>query len=327
LLGASTDPSGLNTVTASFLGEIVECILWGVNAVIFGLAMFVFFWNRKGKGTNPWLVGATFTLFTFATSHCWLEFASLYKGMFFNYFPTSESPENRAADIIWSLTDFVGQLVLIYRLYLIWNKNWYITILPVLMSLTSVGSAMAGIGIIALMSTGPSAYAPPAVIPLGDLAFCLPLGFQILVTGLIVGKIWSISHSADSSRSVYSRGSSKTSNAMGVLIESGFLVLFVQILFVVYFTKESPVQSLLYSSAAQIYALAPTLIIVRVGLVSAFSDGSFTKSLSSSSGFSRSYTSKVQLNQQVVSFSDRQTDDVEMGIHNGEDKVYQIASR
>jgi len=305
-------------------------VLWGINSVLVGLAMFVFFWNRRGKGTNPWLVLATLVLFTFSTAHCWLEFASLYKGLFFNYYPTSESPENRASDIIWSLTDFVGQMVLVYRLYLIWNKNLYITILPLLMAFTSVGAAMAGIGIIAGLDTQ-SAYAPPARIPLGDLAFCLPLAFQVIVTGLIIGKIWYISRGADSSRSVYSSSSSKTANAIGILIESGFLVLVTQIFFVVYFTNGSPVQSIVYAMAVQFYAIAPTLIIVRVGLAGAMFDGSsFTRSQNSSS-FSKSYNSRVQLNQQVVSFSDatrHHKDDVELGVHSPtDDKVFQISSQ
>jgi hypothetical protein len=325
------DGGVLNVVTGSFIGQMVEGVLWGGNVVLVGLAMFVFFWNRKGKSTNPYLVTATLVLFAFSTLHCWLEFVSLYLGLFANYYPTSESPLNRASDTLWSLTDFVGQLVMVYRLYLVWNKNLYIIILPTLLVFLSVGAAMAGVGIQALSALD-SAYAPPSLIPIGDLAFCVPLGFQIIVTSLIVGKIFVISRNVDSSRSTISSKSSKAGDAIGILIESGFLLLVIQILFVVYFTEQSPVQSIIYGMAAQIYAIAPTLIIVRVGLAGAFTDGStFSRSHGSqgTASFSKSCNSRVQLNQQVVSFSDRgyKADDIELGVPSpSEDKMFTVSS-
>lgn len=39
------------------------------------------------------------------------------------------------ADLLISIADFFGDLILIYRCWLIWNKNYYVTILPLLTSL------------------------------------------------------------------------------------------------------------------------------------------------------------------------------------------------
>ena len=41
-----------------------------------------------------------------------------------------------AADLFISVADFFGDLILIYRCWLVWNKNYYVTILPLL---TSIG--------------------------------------------------------------------------------------------------------------------------------------------------------------------------------------------
>ena len=43
------------------------------------------------------------------------------------------------ADMLISVTDFTGQLILIYRCWLLWSKNYWIIILPFLSSVFGLG--------------------------------------------------------------------------------------------------------------------------------------------------------------------------------------------
>lgn len=43
-----------------------------------------------------------------------------------------------AADLFISITDFFGDLILIYRLWLIYNGNYLVTILPTLTSIAGL---------------------------------------------------------------------------------------------------------------------------------------------------------------------------------------------
>src|ERR1700754_2143472 len=52
----------------------------------------------------------------------------------------------------------------------------------------SPACAMASIGI--LVSFPDAAIAPPSLVPLGTAAFAIPLCFNFIVTGLIVGRLW-----------------------------------------------------------------------------------------------------------------------------------------
>ena len=56
------------------------------------------------------------------------------------------------ADILISVTDFLGQLILIYRCWLLWSRNYWVIILPSLLSIASIGEV--------LMTIAASWYSP-----------------------------------------------------------------------------------------------------------------------------------------------------------------------
>jgi hypothetical protein len=43
------------------------------------------------------------------------------------------------ADLFVSITNFVGELILIYRCWLLWSRNYWVIILPSLFSIASLG--------------------------------------------------------------------------------------------------------------------------------------------------------------------------------------------
>jgi hypothetical protein len=43
-----------------------------------------------------------------------------------------------AADVLVAIADFIGQLILIYRCWLLWSKNLLVIILPTLTAITSL---------------------------------------------------------------------------------------------------------------------------------------------------------------------------------------------
>lgn len=51
----------------------------------------------------------------------------------------NETSQLVGADILISFTDLLGDFVLIYRCWMLWGKNYYIVILPLLTSVTGFG--------------------------------------------------------------------------------------------------------------------------------------------------------------------------------------------
>lgn len=102
-----------------------------------------------------------------------------------------------------------------------------------------------------LLTVDPSApVAPAAIVPLGTAGYALPLCTNVLVTALIVGRIWYASRSASAH---IASGQRTSRHAMNILIESGALYLVTQLIFVVLFALKHPAQAIVAVMAVQIY--------------------------------------------------------------------------
>ena len=110
---------------------------------------------------------------------------------------------------------------------------------------------MAGVGILTeIAPTSPTA--PQAIIPLGEVAFGLPLGVNVLVTMLIIGRIWYISQGAPKilpSKAIQA--------AIVVVVESGALVVVVQVTFVILFVTGNHAQNIVVAIGEQVYVGVP----------------------------------------------------------------------
>lgn len=136
-----------------------------------------------------------------------------------------------------------------------------------------------------LLATNPNSPTPPAaLVPLGLAGYALPLCTNIIVTSLIVYRIWYTSFATPDAPLQVRQGAPR--RAMMLIIESGALYLLFQLVFVALFALSNPAEAILAVMAVQIYVsntfinskliskrvlfpsqgIAPTLIIIRVGL-------------------------------------------------------------
>ncbi|KAI0922507.1 hypothetical protein AcW1_002873 [Taiwanofungus camphoratus] len=254
----------LSNDIAALIGFGCEAVLYGAYCVLFLVSMGVLVWRRSTRDLNIPLVSANCMLFCCCTAHFALEFNHFYTTLQATGVPNfaNETKQLFGADILISLTDFIGDLVLIYRCWLVWGKNYFVIILPFLTALAGFACLMETMHL--LLTVDPSApVAPAAIVPLGTAGYALPLCTNVLVTALIVGRIWYASRSASAH---IASGQRTSRHAMNILIESGALYLVTQLIFVVLFALKHPAQAIVAVMAVQIYGIAPTMIIIRVGL-------------------------------------------------------------
>jgi hypothetical protein len=103
-----------------------------------------------------------------------------------------------------------------------------------------------------VLTTDPASPAPPAaIVPLGLAGYILPLATNVVVTSLIVYRIWMSSRIVKESPVVIGQGASH--RAMMLIIESGALYLIIQFIFVVLFAIQHPAQGIVAVIATQIY--------------------------------------------------------------------------
>lgn len=104
-----------------------------------------------------------------------------------------------------------------------------------------------------LMNIDPNAPAPPAsLVPLGGAGYILPLCTNLMVTFLIVIRIWWETHgSSDSEVIISSRRLAH--KATRNIIESAALYLVAQLIFVILFMLRHPAEGIIAVVATQLY--------------------------------------------------------------------------
>ncbi|OBZ67460.1 hypothetical protein A0H81_12649 [Grifola frondosa] len=192
-------------------------------------------------------------------AHYALEFNHFYTTLQATGVPNfaNENHTLFGADILISLSDLLGDMVLLYRCWLVWGQNYWIIILPSLTAIAGFACLMEVMHL--LLSINPTApVAPASIVPLGIAGYALPLCTNVMTTALIAGRIWwsTRTHGQPVLRST----KRATNGAMAIVVESGLLYLVTQLIFVVLFAIKHPAQAIVAVIAVQIYGIAPTLI-------------------------------------------------------------------
>ncbi|KAJ7199656.1 hypothetical protein GGX14DRAFT_172500 [Mycena pura] len=256
----------VNPDQATFLGLGLEGIAYGVNLVLFGTSIAVLVNRQHAKNVSSIPIYALcFFMFGLCTVHFALNFNNVYTGTMVRPVPhiAAETHLLVGADVTFCLADFLSQVVLIYRCYLVWARNIWVVILPLLIAFASVACSMAVIGLV--VATSPTApQAPADIVPFGDAAFSMSVILNLITSSLIVGRIWWVVR--NNHQHGVTHGKTAIQRAIEVMIESGLLLLATQVVFVVLFGIAHPAQAVVEPLATQIYVTAPMLIIVRVGM-------------------------------------------------------------
>ncbi|KAG1873990.1 hypothetical protein C8R48DRAFT_593636 [Suillus tomentosus] len=252
---------------AQVVGLVCEALLYGVYCVLFIISVVILIRHRRVSNRVIWI--ANCLLFTTSTAHFALMFNHLYIALETAPFSdfANETYALMGANLMISVVDVIGDLLLLYRCWLVWGKNFYMIVLPLLTALGGFGCILPIPSL--LLSTDPTSPVPPTkIVPFAIAGYTLPLCTNVMVTGLIAGRLWYISripivdeHGKPVTLKIAAGGRS-----MMLIIESGALYMVTQFIFVVLVATRNPAEAILSLAGTQIYGIASTLIIIRVGL-------------------------------------------------------------
>ncbi|KAI0754396.1 hypothetical protein C8Q80DRAFT_1226442 [Daedaleopsis nitida] len=255
----------LSNDLSALVGFGCEAVCWRTYLVLFLASVILLL--RRARTNIPVFI-ANFVLFVSCTAHFAIEFNHFYTtlgGTGVEGF-ANETPQLIGADILISLSDFVGDLILVYRCWVIWNKSFWVVFLPLLTATAGFACILVVAHFVLMLS--PSSPVPPAaIVPLGTAGYVLPLATNIMTTALIVAKLWLTAYNAQ--RRIGDRlpgAVHAAQRAVAIIVESGLLYLVTQLVFVVLFALGHPAQAIVAVVAVQIYGIAPTLIVIRVAL-------------------------------------------------------------
>ncbi|KAF8881742.1 hypothetical protein BD779DRAFT_1545096 [Infundibulicybe gibba] len=252
------------TVTdGTSLGAIAEGIFYGAYIVLFILYLVL-------RRRNSHMVNRPLTLaHTLLFGLCTLFFCLDISGDYLDVVPdaidsVAVSRVSVGSTTLLSVIDYLAQMILLYRCWIIWDKRWVVVAVPGFLALVSLG---AGLALVVLTQ---SLARTTLTIGLGIAAFSISLCVNALTTSMIVIRIFLISREARPALGSHSHRSFCIVTAM--LIESGFLILASQTVFIVLFSIPGQAAAFCFVQGpiTHIYGITPTLLSIRVAMGSAY---------------------------------------------------------
>ncbi|KAK7690204.1 hypothetical protein QCA50_006855 [Cerrena zonata] len=265
----------------------LEAVLYGFYLCLFCVGIYVNNTFRRKRDTHSQVLFiAGIVMFFMATFHLSLNcyrYLEAYvtlanvPGASLTFLADLPAWHQILKDVLYGTQELFGDIVAIYRCYVIWGRNWKIIILPCLLS---IGSAISGYGIAGIYATrldSTDSIFTPAVQHWIQTFYSLAVVQSALITGLMAFRIWQIDH-----RSAKYRTSSegRMMYVVRVLVESaGFLLMFEVILLGMYIANYNA-QYILLDAIATVVGITFTAITIRATLHFSVTSNSQTGSTS-----------------------------------------------
>ncbi|KIK64184.1 hypothetical protein GYMLUDRAFT_40471 [Collybiopsis luxurians FD-317 M1] len=255
---------------------MVECILYGAYVVLFGLAMWTLPRKFNVSSVKKFFFPAIIALFLLATINVAYDLVGEGYAILYTW-PVHQKTWMMAGqsilEITFAMSDILGDIVLLYRVYAVWGFRKKILVPLVL--LLSIAKAFYIITIVTLIRSTVEPDKPFNSLVKVSSTFTLVFGVinaftNVLMTLLIAGRVWWISRMVEAECTSLRRWYHRT---IAVITESGviyplYIILEASLVF-------SPLWVPNPATVAIITAgLAPTLIAVRVGSGSAYDNQS-----------------------------------------------------
>jgi len=245
---------------------MVETLFYGIHFVLFCICISILV--RNGRPTQWFILAAAFVMFVLSTGDISITFRLMTHdigGVIFN----PGGPDTRypvlkrfyEKDIIFVSNNFIAELILLYRCYMIWGRSKYLLVLT---SFLVLGDTVWG-----YLSVGSCLLAPrSAFVP---VYLWSVFAINIVISGITVGRIFWVSHIA---RPVLGRRKLRYFHyIIAILLESSAIYSACLLCFLI--LRRSGHQSVIVAIGFRVVAIMPTLLIVQVGLLAdRFADSS-----------------------------------------------------
>ncbi|ESK86671.1 hypothetical protein Moror_9670 [Moniliophthora roreri MCA 2997] len=224
----------------------------------------------------------------------WIEHRDMEGGPLAYYLATAANWTNVTGTALDMFGNFMGDLLLLYRCYIIWSSSITVIVLPSLIFLAS--TAMAIISCVQSALPGSSFFANNTInfaIPW----IALTCGLNAILTGLITARLLVARHRLKAILGSNEHSTAYTS-AVSIIVESALPFSILGIIFAILLGKGNTVYMIFNGIWGTYAGLAPLLIIHRVALGRAWSKDTANQIMSTTLNFAQ------QANDSTVHVSD-----------------------
>ncbi|KAJ7189315.1 hypothetical protein GGX14DRAFT_610332 [Mycena pura] len=269
----------ISQAAAELIEQFVGCMLYGIYVVTFGIAERRLLttdsgrWKRRSEIRWVMLV-VSILLFVNVTVDMSVATITVLDAFVFStgpggaarIFSDGSGWQTMTKTFCVPFQSLLGDSVLIYRCYWLWNKSWAVIALPLLIWITNVALAMRILDVLSHNSEG--AVLSTGISPWFEAFWSLTISINVITTSLIVFRIWLVERQNKKSHPQLALATSSTHSrrlnlVMRNVIESGMIYTFATILELAFHSVQS---NMLYIvSALEMHSVGITfnLIIIR----------------------------------------------------------------
>lgn len=195
--------TGIPLDTATIISTALESILYGFSVLMFMGTMWA---SNFKSNTNRPIALAAILLLVLSTAHLVIDIIRLEDGFVTHgnipggpvtFFQDISQPTFVTKNLLYALQTMIGDGVVIYRCYVVWQSVWVIILPSILWCGSSVAALIAPY--YALRATGGNIYTDQTAQWITAL-FSLTLSTNLISSGLLVYRIWTIERKVSPNR-------------------------------------------------------------------------------------------------------------------------------
>ncbi|RDX54731.1 hypothetical protein OH76DRAFT_1398121 [Lentinus brumalis] len=261
---------------AQLVALYMQCICYGMVLITVAYGLRVLLWSRDGhlksRAHINWiLVGATIAMFTIATLEMALGLQHNLDAFIYYTGPGGAIGEfsdisnwvnvMHTADYI--VQTFIGDGIMVYKCYVVYNRNWKIVVVPALLWLAETACGWVVVYIEATLHIA-ATLNEARLVPFITSVLSLTLAMTTMTTGLLIYRILSINAGVAAQDVTRVGGSLKLTRVVRILIESGLLYTISVVVFFGTFLASNNAQYGVADVVVQVIPISFTLILIRI---------------------------------------------------------------
>ncbi|KAJ7617053.1 hypothetical protein FB45DRAFT_933337 [Roridomyces roridus] len=178
---------------ASLIALIIESVNIGISTTL-SIATSLIILNKPKTSNRNWhLLGTLALIWALSIAHWIIDITRAYQGFIeapegaIAYYGLVSNPLEAAKDGVYITVTLVADHFMIYRVWMVWNRNWYIAVLPILLW---IGGAVSGYTVThLLLLAGHGDLFVSSLAPWALTFFAMSLTLNVVCTLLIAGRI------------------------------------------------------------------------------------------------------------------------------------------
>jgi len=252
----------------------VAASLWGAFSVLFLHTMISIVARKEARPKSTVIIFLICVMYLLATVHVSITLARNIEAFIKHitdeggavlYLADIGQPLNRSKDMIYVTLIVLADFVLLWRCFMVWNKNFYVIFIPTVMI---IGTAVSGYGAVGRYFT-PDAFTA-ASVRWAEGMLAVSMATNILLSLLSAGRIWYLARETGS-KGVFWNSKSRYNRVILLILETGVVMTISKTMEFILFmlAPDDGLNGLnaLYivmDAMPQIMSICPTLMIIAV---------------------------------------------------------------